>query len=40
MPFGAVAKQAASNSIKSSNASSRLRLRKAALTLVRAKKLF
>ncbi|KAI8641440.1 hypothetical protein BD408DRAFT_418043 [Parasitella parasitica] len=33
MPFGAVAKQAASNSIKPSNVSSRLRLRKAALTL-------
>jgi hypothetical protein len=34
MLFSAVIKQAAANTIKTSSASSRLRLRKAALTLV------
>ncbi|KAI8980469.1 hypothetical protein BDB01DRAFT_843803 [Pilobolus umbonatus] len=33
MPFGAVVKQAAANSIRQSGANSKLRLRKAALTL-------
>jgi iron-sulfur cluster assembly protein len=35
MPIGAIVKQVAAESLKTSNASSRLRLRKAALTLVR-----
>lgn len=34
MPVSAVVKQVANNSLKAGNASSRLRLRKAALTLV------
>lgn len=35
MPIGAIVKQVATESLKTSAASSRLRLRKAALTLVR-----
>lgn len=34
MPIGAIVKQVASNSVKTGAASSRLKLRKAALTLV------